>query len=175
MCVMEHDKTMRLRCRSLNIAPPLFSTLAIFLRRTTAFSSFVLFVSFPFLVCLLVQIMPVCPQCDNRSFSNKEALLQHMKSSSAWHPFCSICDRRFVSQPAFDAVSSSSNTVVPFDSYFLIYSTWRPNTRRHMIAQLAIDPSTHRSPWKIIIEARPHIPTAVVVEGGSKMTPHVRR
>jgi DNA-directed RNA polymerase subunit RPC12/RpoP len=49
--------------------------------------------------------MPVCPQCDNRPFSNKEALLQHMKSSSAWHPFCSICDRRFVSQTAYDAVS----------------------------------------------------------------------
>ncbi|KAF9530012.1 hypothetical protein CPB83DRAFT_196651 [Crepidotus variabilis] len=47
--------------------------------------------------------MPVCPQCDNRVFTNKEALLQHMKSSSAWHPFCSICDRRFVSQTAYDA------------------------------------------------------------------------
>ncbi|KAF8804676.1 hypothetical protein BYT27DRAFT_7194287 [Phlegmacium glaucopus] len=47
--------------------------------------------------------MPVCPQCDNRQFANKEALLQHMKSSSAWHPFCSICDRRFVSETAFDA------------------------------------------------------------------------
>ncbi|KAF8156785.1 hypothetical protein B0H34DRAFT_750660 [Crassisporium funariophilum] len=47
--------------------------------------------------------MPVCPQCDNRPFSNKEALLQHMKSSSSWHPFCSICDRRFVSETAYDA------------------------------------------------------------------------
>ncbi|CAA7269312.1 unnamed protein product [Cyclocybe aegerita] len=47
--------------------------------------------------------MPICPQCDNRTFSNKEALLQHMRSSSAWHPFCSQCDRRFVSQTAFDA------------------------------------------------------------------------
>jgi hypothetical protein len=50
--------------------------------------------------------MPVCPQCDNRQFANKEALLQHMKSSSAWHPFCSICDRRFVSETAFEAVSN---------------------------------------------------------------------
>ncbi|KAF8956293.1 hypothetical protein BDZ97DRAFT_193506 [Flammula alnicola] len=47
--------------------------------------------------------MPVCPQCDNRQFSNKEALLQHMRSSSAWHPFCSSCDRRFVSQTAYEA------------------------------------------------------------------------
>lgn len=48
--------------------------------------------------------MPVCPQCDNRHFNTKEALLQHMRSSSAWHPFCTSCDRRFVSQTAYDAV-----------------------------------------------------------------------
>ncbi|KJA26800.1 hypothetical protein HYPSUDRAFT_35957 [Hypholoma sublateritium FD-334 SS-4] len=47
--------------------------------------------------------MPVCPQCDNRHFNTKEALLQHMRSSSAWHPFCTSCDRRFVSQTAYDA------------------------------------------------------------------------
>ncbi|KAF9480956.1 hypothetical protein BDN70DRAFT_920190 [Pholiota conissans] len=47
--------------------------------------------------------MPVCPQCDNRQFTNKEALLQHMRSSSAWHPFCIQCDRRFVSETAYDA------------------------------------------------------------------------
>ncbi|KAF9003372.1 hypothetical protein BDQ17DRAFT_1305722 [Cyathus striatus] len=47
--------------------------------------------------------MPVCPQCDNRLFSTKEALLQHMKSSSAWHPFCEVCDRRFTSNAAYDA------------------------------------------------------------------------
>ncbi|KAF9057190.1 hypothetical protein BJ165DRAFT_1520570 [Panaeolus papilionaceus] len=47
--------------------------------------------------------MPVCPQCDNRSFTNKEALLQHIRSSSAWHPFCGICDRRFTSTTAFNA------------------------------------------------------------------------
>ncbi|TFK41498.1 hypothetical protein BDQ12DRAFT_387347 [Crucibulum laeve] len=48
--------------------------------------------------------MPLtCPQCDNRLFSNKEALMQHMKSSSSWHPFCSICDRRFTSNTAYEA------------------------------------------------------------------------
>lgn len=112
----KHDKAMRLL--PLNIAPPTFLD-PNFLRLTTVLP-FVLFVSFPFLACFLVQIMPVCPQCDNRSFSNKEALLQHMKSSSAWHPFCSICDRRFVSQPAFDAVSFSPDTIVLLDLQLLI-------------------------------------------------------
>jgi len=102
---------MRLVRRPLNIAPPLFSTLAIF-PSTNHCSLPRSFRVVPVSCVPLVQIMPVCPQCDNRSFSNKEALLQHMKSSSAWHPFCSICDRRFVSQPAFDAVSFSPNTIV---------------------------------------------------------------
>ncbi|KAF8882182.1 hypothetical protein CPB84DRAFT_223925 [Gymnopilus junonius] len=47
--------------------------------------------------------MPVCPACDNRQFVNKEALLQHLKSSSAPHPVCVLCDRRFVSEVAFNA------------------------------------------------------------------------
>ncbi|PPQ73717.1 hypothetical protein CVT26_010848 [Gymnopilus dilepis] len=47
--------------------------------------------------------MPVCPACDNRPFVNKEALLQHLKSSSAPHPICTLCDRRFVSETAYNA------------------------------------------------------------------------
>ncbi|KAF9456599.1 hypothetical protein BDZ94DRAFT_1314991 [Collybia nuda] len=46
--------------------------------------------------------MPVCLHC-NRKFSNKEALHQHIKSSSVEHPYCAPCDRRFISQAACDA------------------------------------------------------------------------
>ncbi|KIM42146.1 hypothetical protein M413DRAFT_128042 [Hebeloma cylindrosporum] len=95
---------MRLRCALLLTSPHDLSRPSLsFLDEPLLSPSFFSCASRFLLACLLVQIMPVCPQCDNRSFSNKEALLQHMKSSSAWHPFCSICDRRFVSQPAFDA------------------------------------------------------------------------
>ncbi|KDR68423.1 hypothetical protein GALMADRAFT_272650 [Galerina marginata CBS 339.88] len=53
--------------------------------------------------------MPTCPQCDNRQFSNKEALLQHLKTSSAWHPFCDICERRFASETAYESHMSSKH------------------------------------------------------------------
>ncbi|KAF8886134.1 hypothetical protein BD779DRAFT_1531105 [Infundibulicybe gibba] len=47
--------------------------------------------------------MPVCPQCDNRFFTTKEGLHQHIKNSSAWHPYCSICDRHFINQIGYDS------------------------------------------------------------------------
>ncbi|KAF7761446.1 hypothetical protein Agabi119p4_9438 [Agaricus bisporus var. burnettii] len=47
--------------------------------------------------------MPVCPTCDNRPFATKEALLQHVRTSSNAHPFCLACDRRFASELAYNA------------------------------------------------------------------------
>jgi hypothetical protein len=48
--------------------------------------------------------MSVCPTCDNRPFATKEALLQHVRTSSNAHPFCLACDRRFASELAYNAV-----------------------------------------------------------------------
>ena len=110
--------------------------------------------------------MPVCPQCDNRPFSNKEALLQHMKSSSAWHPFCSICDRRFVSQTAYDAVSLLETILRSVWQILkrLDFSIWRRNTRLPMIASHAIKVFMHLSPWRTIIVVHKFIPIASDVE-----------
>lgn len=47
--------------------------------------------------------MPLCPTCDNRPFATKEALLQHVRTSSNPHPFCLACDRRFSSELAYNA------------------------------------------------------------------------
>ena len=41
-----------------------------------------------------------------------------MRSSSAWHPFCTSCDRRFVSQTAYDAVCRSCSRCA--SAYFVI-------------------------------------------------------
>ena len=123
--------------------------------------------------------MPVCPQCDNRQFANKEALLQHMKSSSAWHPFCSFCDRRFVSETAFEAVSifilSILLSVLISGFLSLSNSTWQPNILLPTIVQCAIEVTTRLSRWKTII-VDPQL-TQIVddVGGDSKMLLLVKR
>lgn len=45
--------------------------------------------------------MPTCLVCDRR-FANRDALVQHLATSSAWHPFCETCNRRFISKDACD-------------------------------------------------------------------------
>jgi len=51
--------------------------------------------------------MPICVTCDNRVFNNKEALAQHLQSSSTPHPFCHLCNKRFTSDGAFESASDT--------------------------------------------------------------------
>ncbi|KAH6901945.1 hypothetical protein BKA70DRAFT_1307842 [Coprinopsis sp. MPI-PUGE-AT-0042] len=44
-----------------------------------------------------------CVPCGNRAFSNREALQQHLMTSSAYHPLCEKCDMRFSSDLALEA------------------------------------------------------------------------
>ncbi|KAH6909488.1 hypothetical protein BKA70DRAFT_201246 [Coprinopsis sp. MPI-PUGE-AT-0042] len=44
-----------------------------------------------------------CVPCGNRAFSNREALQQHLKTSSAYHPHCEKCDKRFSSESGLEA------------------------------------------------------------------------
>ncbi|KAG5652501.1 hypothetical protein H0H81_004814 [Sphagnurus paluster] len=46
--------------------------------------------------------MPTCIVCNSRKFRNKEALHQHLNTSGADHPSCTICfpHRRFISEQA---------------------------------------------------------------------------
>ncbi|KAG2003460.1 hypothetical protein CC2G_004062 [Coprinopsis cinerea AmutBmut pab1-1] len=44
-----------------------------------------------------------CVPCGNRVFANREALQQHLKTSSSYHPICEICDKRFSSESGLEA------------------------------------------------------------------------
>ncbi|KAF9461524.1 hypothetical protein BDZ94DRAFT_1310540 [Collybia nuda] len=52
--------------------------------------------------------MPTCIHCD-RPFLNKEALHQHLASSTSQHPFCEKCDRRFISQVALESHTAAKH------------------------------------------------------------------
>ncbi|KAF9556911.1 hypothetical protein CPC08DRAFT_71938 [Agrocybe pediades] len=51
----------------------------------------------------------VCEQCDSRVFKHKQYLLQHLDTSSAYHPHCEPCNRRFSSKSALDAHLKTSS------------------------------------------------------------------
>ncbi|KAF8636359.1 hypothetical protein AX16_011010 [Volvariella volvacea WC 439] len=47
--------------------------------------------------------MPSCPACDNRFFNSREALQQHLRTSSAPHPLCVLCNRRFIDETGYNS------------------------------------------------------------------------
>ncbi|TFK28559.1 hypothetical protein FA15DRAFT_43299 [Coprinopsis marcescibilis] len=50
-----------------------------------------------------------CIPCGHRAFSNKEALQQHLKTSSAPHPVCIKCDKRFSSESGLEAHTATKH------------------------------------------------------------------
>jgi Zinc-finger of C2H2 type len=112
--------------------------------------------------------MPPCIICD-RKFSNRDALLQHLATSSAWHPFCEMCNRRFISKEACDGVSSSLSFHNPsLDSRVPRSICWR-NIHRCSPVPFVNEHSTRNSPSMTTIEARPHTQTASSADEDSGM------
>lgn len=77
--------------------------------------------------------MAVCIHCD-RTFLNKEALLQHVNNSGLEHPFCAPCQRRFISHAACDAVSTAVYSVkLQIASWVILQLTVQHMAAKHPV------------------------------------------
>lgn len=95
--------------------------------------------------------MPTCLVCDRR-FANRDALVQHLATSSAWHPFCETCNRRFISKDACDGVIYPVHCD-PSIRHSCIHRSicWR-SIRQSSLAPSVNERSAHLSPSMTTIE-----------------------